>query len=187
MPESPEPSAEHTGPRSPELQVGPRVAAVRPCSFTSLILKPLGGYVKPGREQTHISGRLQSHLSWVAVSIRISALGSGSFICLLPEPPEMPTHQAFSFFCIYPRNPSVIRSLNLIVPQSFSALLPERPAWIPHPTPATAGLQMVEAGPSTWHWILDGKPCVGVSWLVSLSPPEYAPGVCPNGVKLICL
>lgn len=73
---------------------------MRPCSFTSLILKPLGGYVKPGREQTHISGHLQSHLSWVAVSIRISALGSGSFICLLPEPPR-DAHPPGIFFLLY--------------------------------------------------------------------------------------
>lgn len=98
--ESPEPSAEHTGPRSPEFQVGPRVGAVRPCLFTSLILKSLGGYIKPGHEKRHISGHLRSHLSWAAVSTRISALGSGSFICLLPEPPR-DAHPPGIFFLLY--------------------------------------------------------------------------------------
>lgn len=71
----PEPSAEHAGPRSPELPVGPRVGAVKPCSFTPLVLKSLGGCGKPGLEKRHVSGRLQSRLSWLAVSTRISTLG----------------------------------------------------------------------------------------------------------------
>lgn len=183
----PEPSAEHADPRSPEFQVGPRVSAMKPCSFTSLILKSLGGCRKPGWEKRHTFGHLQSHLSWVAVSTRTSALGSGSVICLLSEPPG-DAHPPGIFFLLYPsQNPSVIRSLNLIAPQSFSALLLGRPAWIHHPTPVTPGQQTVEARPSTWHWILDVKPHVGVSWLLFLSPSEYAPGVCPNGMKLICL
>ena len=45
----PEPSAEHADPRSPEFQVGPRVSAMKPCSFTSLILKSLGDARRGGR------------------------------------------------------------------------------------------------------------------------------------------
>ena len=183
----PEPSAEHAGPGSAEFPVGPRVGAMKPCSFASLILKSLGGCRKPGRENRHISGHLQSHLSWVAVLTCTSALGSGSVICLLPEPPG-DAHPPGIFFLLYPsQNPSVTRSLNLIAAQSFSALLLGRPAWIHHPTPVTPGQQTVGARPSTGHWILDVKPHVGVSWLLFLSPSESAPGVCPNGMKLICL
>lgn len=101
MPESPEPSAGHAGPRSPELPVGPRVGAVKPCSFAPLVLKSLGGCGKPGLEKRHISGRLQSRLSWLAVSTRISTLGLGSVICLLPEPPG-DAHPPGIFFLLYP-------------------------------------------------------------------------------------
>lgn len=157
MPESPEPSVEHAGPRSPELQVGPRVGAVKPCSFASLVLKSLGGCGKPGREKRHVSGRLQSHLLGWQCRHASPLLAWGALSASFLSPPEMPTHQAFSFFYIHPRNPSVIRSLNLIAPQSFPALLLGRPAWIRHPTPVTPGQQTVEARPSTWRWILNVK------------------------------
>ena len=179
MPESPEPSAEHTGPRPPEFQVGPRVSAVRPCSFTSLILKSLGDYVKPGHEKRHISGHLRSHLSWVAVLVRISALGPGSFIFLLPEPPR-DAHLPGIFFLLYlSQKPFSDTKLKL---DSTTVLLCLTSGKAGMDTSSyTCNCRTADGGSQAIHVLLDSG-CKATCWNL-LAGFSFPTRVCPRGIS----